>query len=155
MLINGLRTQPVYNGKYGVVCDATEGGRLTVRVVEGGRSMNLKPENLEKVCSGCRQPKDRLIACSRCKSAFFCGKDCQKAAWPVHKKECGKRPWLFKDPSLGQEMADARRVFDRDAESDIGVGRRIEEFLGVMKALAWARDHAGDPGALWAAATAG
>ena len=60
----------------------------------------------------------------------------------MHKKECGKQPWLVKDPSLGQEMAVARRVFVRNAESDIEVGRRIEEFLSRMKALAWARDHA-------------
>ena len=142
VLINGLRTQAVYNGRYGVVCGATEGGRLTVRLQEGGHSINVKPDNLQKVCSGCRQVKDRLSACSRCKSAFFCGKDCMRAAWPEHKKECGKQPWLVNGPSLEQEIDDARHAFDRD-DSDDAVAIRANEFLGRMRVLASARDHAG------------
>ena len=134
VLINGLRTQAVYNGRYGVVCGATEGGRLTVRLQEGGHSINVKPDNLQKVCSGCRQVKDRLSACSRCKSAFFCGKDCMRAAWPEHKKECGKQPWLVNGPSLEQEIDDARLAFDRD-DSDDAVAIRANEFLGRMRCL--------------------
>ena len=32
--------------------------------------------------------------CSECKSVYFCNKDCQKNAWKIHKKHCGKD--LFK-----------------------------------------------------------
>ena len=29
-----------------------------------------------------------LHACARCRGVMFCGKDCQRAAWRVHKMEC-------------------------------------------------------------------
>ena len=32
----------------------------------------------------------KLLACSRCKFAHYCSPDCQKAAWPTHKKVCKK-----------------------------------------------------------------
>ncbi len=30
--------------------------------------------------------------CSRCKKAYYCGKECQKLAWKDHKKTCNKTP---------------------------------------------------------------
>ncbi len=28
--------------------------------------------------------------CSGCKTVFFCDQECQKKAWPIHKKHCGR-----------------------------------------------------------------
>jgi hypothetical protein len=95
VLISALKAKPQYNWQYGVVEEAPQdSGRLTVRLEAGGSSLRLKPANLEKVCSGCKGAGLKLRACSRCKSAFSCGKDCIKAAWQVHKKGCGKQLWL-------------------------------------------------------------
>jgi hypothetical protein len=33
--------------------------------------------------------KGRMKKCVRCKDAFYCGVDCQKADWGMHKQRCG------------------------------------------------------------------
>merc|ERR1712032_745001 len=38
-----------------------------------------------KCACGASQPP---VRCGRCKVVFYCGPDCQKKAWPVHKHEC-------------------------------------------------------------------
>jgi tetratricopeptide (TPR) repeat protein len=150
VLISGLKTKPQHNGQYGVVEDSREAqgnGRLTVRLEAGGDSLRLKPANLEKVCSGCKGAGLKLSACSRCKSAFFCGKDCIKAAWPAHKKECGKQRWLVdaqkKSAALEQEIAAAKRTFDRAAESEPALIQRVMDCSKKINALSSSRNHAG------------
>ncbi|KIY49052.1 hypothetical protein FISHEDRAFT_58537 [Fistulina hepatica ATCC 64428] len=43
---------------------------------------------IEHWCGHCGSPGPGLLTCSKCKSAWFCGPDHQKAAWPFHKKYC-------------------------------------------------------------------
>jgi len=38
------------------------------------------------VCATCGCPAKQW--CSKCNSIYFCGKDCQRQAWPEHKKLC-------------------------------------------------------------------
>jgi len=55
-------------------------------------------ENMaEHVCHHCfnmvirdksGKPTTTLLKCSACKFARYCSRDCQKKAWPMHKKEC-------------------------------------------------------------------
>ena len=40
-------------------------------------------------CDHCSKP-GAANSCTRCKAAFYCGADCQKAAWPAHKGACKK-----------------------------------------------------------------
>ncbi len=40
------------------------------------------------VCQGCQREKPQTFTCSRCRSAAYCSKDCQRAAWPDHKQIC-------------------------------------------------------------------
>lgn len=59
-----------------------------------GRTPRVKLDDGSKVamCAGCGERLDsrgkKLLACARCKAAVYCGKDCQKQAWPTHKKYC-------------------------------------------------------------------
>lgn len=39
-------------------------------------------------CHECASYVDTIRRCSTCKKAKYCGKECQRKAWPVHKKEC-------------------------------------------------------------------
>uniref|UniRef100_A0A8D0L7S4 [histone H3]-lysine(4) N-trimethyltransferase n=1 Tax=Sphenodon punctatus TaxID=8508 RepID=A0A8D0L7S4_SPHPU len=45
--------------------------------------------NLGSVCEHClRTSNERLLRCSQCKVARYCGVRCQKEAWQDHKREC-------------------------------------------------------------------
>ena len=53
--------------------------------------MTSELPSAEKICSipGCKKPV--TSRCSSCKTAHYCGGDCQKADWPEHKKICEGR----------------------------------------------------------------
>lgn len=39
-------------------------------------------------CGNCGKQGNTLKKCTACKSVYYCGKACQRKAWPCHKKEC-------------------------------------------------------------------
>ena len=41
----------------------------------------------DKWCLGCTN-KNANFKCSDCKAVYFCGKECQKKCWRIHKKHC-------------------------------------------------------------------
>ncbi|VDN04075.1 unnamed protein product [Thelazia callipaeda] len=47
-----------------------------------------------QICAYCMEPiwericEDKLKRCSGCKFSHYCGLNCQKKDWPIHKKEC-------------------------------------------------------------------
>lgn len=43
-------------------------------------------ENL--ACSACGSREKKVHRCSRCRSARYCSKECQRADWAKHKTEC-------------------------------------------------------------------
>jgi hypothetical protein len=52
----------------------------------------------ERWCSNCgKQCNERLLTCGRCKSAFYCSKDCQTAHWREHKRRCKAPVSLVED----------------------------------------------------------
>lgn len=48
----------------------------------------VKATEMAKVCYGCGQPKEKLWLCKQCGVARYCSKECQHAAWGVHKLVC-------------------------------------------------------------------
>jgi len=70
-------------------------------------------------CAHCgAQPAASLRRCARCKEASYCGAECQKAAWPEHKKNCTK-----KAPAGGETVSGAG-----------GSGKLVKPALGSHKA---------------------
>ena len=71
-----------------------------LHTLAGMASKSLSPENdveLTRVCRHCgktgyeiKQQDEyrRLLPCSKCKSAYYCDKVCQRGDWPEHKKTC-------------------------------------------------------------------
>eukprot|EP01025_Chloroclados_australasicus_P055697 TRINITY_DN680_c0_g1_i1.p1 TRINITY_DN680_c0_g1~~TRINITY_DN680_c0_g1_i1.p1 ORF type:complete len:374 (-),score=37.38 TRINITY_DN680_c0_g1_i1:1601-2722(-) len=49
---------------------------------------NHVPSKPVKLCASCKQPASKT--CSRCLSAHYCSKECQKTHWKTHKEVCGK-----------------------------------------------------------------
>lgn len=43
-----------------------------------------------KACEYCYAPSEKLSKCAKCRDAMYCSRDCQKAAWKLHKRLCGK-----------------------------------------------------------------
>ena len=46
------------------------------------------PKKQVLFCGYCEQACRRVLRCSKCKSVAYCGVDCQRKAWPNHKKRC-------------------------------------------------------------------
>ena len=46
------------------------------------------PKKQVLFCGYCEQACRRVLRCSKCKSVAYCGTDCQRKAWPNHKKRC-------------------------------------------------------------------
>jgi len=42
----------------------------------------------KKCCATCGKTDVKLMACSRCKKAFYCSKPCQVSGWKTHKLVC-------------------------------------------------------------------
>lgn len=43
-----------------------------------------------KVCNQCGKTDEKVKRCVKCHIASYCGVDCQKSAWPEHKKVCSE-----------------------------------------------------------------
>eukprot|EP01006_Ploeotia_vitrea_P008003 TRINITY_DN18822_c0_g1_i1.p1 TRINITY_DN18822_c0_g1~~TRINITY_DN18822_c0_g1_i1.p1 ORF type:complete len:140 (+),score=31.84 TRINITY_DN18822_c0_g1_i1:274-693(+) len=41
-------------------------------------------------CDACDKFCEKILRCEGCKAAHYCGRECQKADWKAHKKECKK-----------------------------------------------------------------
>ena len=51
-------------------------------------NVNTRPDKpVERLCGNCGSPQ-RLSACAKCKSTYYCSKDCQRQAWNQHKLLC-------------------------------------------------------------------
>ena len=121
-------------------CDAAplahaHGRQARVLLLRGGRDAHVSAGSgaWGQTCSWCSKPpvQDaagvavRLLRCSWCRAAFYCGIECQRAHWPAHKLGC-EPTGAAAPPAAGlDDDADASEV-DPDRPK-LRVRRRITE----------------------------
>jgi hypothetical protein len=105
-----------------------------------------------KRCASCQRPGEWTKHCGRCKDTYYCSRECQKWAWPVHKQHCyapgadrpprpPRRPKPKPAPVPSAEQVDltdkALRVFYLE-----GCGDVTASMEGARRALPEAFDRA-------------
>ena len=46
--------------------------------------------------------RSKMLSCTRCRRANYCSRECQKAAWPLHKQSCGTHTGRLDELQLRQ-----------------------------------------------------
>ncbi|XP_069761583.1 putative protein MSS51 homolog, mitochondrial isoform X2 [Narcine bancroftii] len=70
------------------------------------QEMFQRLEDTYKFCAECKKLPEALLdqrglrRCKRCQNVYYCGKECQRASWPLHKKFCKKLKWAATDRLL-------------------------------------------------------
>lgn len=87
------------------------GGHGTSEMLAGGEKDGAAPPGWGQTCSWCsnQAPKSaagstgkKLLRCSWCREAFYCGKECQLAHWPSHKQGCPPTAAPPPDPPIDE-----------------------------------------------------
>lgn len=60
---------------------------LAQGLIQGYSSAQLESQ-ISNSCSHCGSKADKK--CSKCKTDFYCSRNCQVKHWPLHKQQCGK-----------------------------------------------------------------
>jgi len=63
-----------------------------------------------------------MLRCAKCKTTFYCDKNCQKRGWKLHKKFCSDdpamRPFIAVEHAVERVLAE-RRLRQVDPPSDV------------------------------------
>ena len=65
-------------------------------------------------CGFCGAEKEHLSKCSRCKSVFYCSKECQKSHWKAYKANCKLPPEI---PAANDKLPKFPQPARRDLDS--------------------------------------
>jgi hypothetical protein len=82
-------------------------------------------------CSKAEDPSQvggKLLVCKRCRTAYYCSKECQRAAWKEHKASCEpyvEFPAFSKDRGRSLDVRSVGRSLDLDADE----GNEFERHL--------------------------
>jgi hypothetical protein len=91
---------------YSCRLDTGHEGHLMLAIGWGMKESEFREHMAEmnecKTCDHCGKETD-LNKCGGCGTKYYCGKDCQKAAWKGHKESCQNKSKLYKSVSLAIE----------------------------------------------------
>lgn len=81
-------------------------------------AFHLFNAKVNSYCSEClKQPElaGQLLTCTACQFVRYCGKDCQRTAWRLHKAECARLQRVFPNLPLSEVMF-LSKLLDRRAD---------------------------------------
>eukprot|EP00026_Physarum_polycephalum_P003297 Phypoly_transcript_03307.p1 GENE.Phypoly_transcript_03307~~Phypoly_transcript_03307.p1 ORF type:complete len:548 (-),score=82.99 Phypoly_transcript_03307:692-2335(-) len=84
-------------------------------------------------CAKCDNQGTNMMVCSRCRCVKYCGKECQKADWKEHKKECKDKSELVQASrtSLDQHFTVDMTIYKKPNPSWTLVSKRTENGMYV------------------------
>ena len=76
-------------GRCAIAAHALSPGVVVSRFSGAPYAACILPSQGDRLCAGClRSDAKKLLRCSKCKVARYCGSQCQRSDWPAHKHEC-------------------------------------------------------------------
>ncbi|KAF2015579.1 hypothetical protein BU24DRAFT_180765 [Aaosphaeria arxii CBS 175.79] len=88
--------------------------------VESQDSSSTSAPVVQPSCAQCKKTPDSLKQCLKCHSVSYCNRDCQKAHFKTHKKECAA---LAQEYVKTHEPKMASRAPPRTGEARRGIGK--------------------------------
>jgi len=151
MMQNMARLNP---GQTEFELGGTETQEIYDEFVKGPKTKDSRADAY--TCSYCSKTSTKALqACSRCKKPSYCNAECQRAAWPAHKKECIKTD---KEPSIqkltweqveAHQGAPAKGTLEVKAIKDESMMRQVlqcKDRVGICRRIAAYTDSRQIPG---------
>jgi hypothetical protein len=96
--VTRVAVSPLFSVSYlesvgGKLKDAAAFGEFdSLKDTSAGASSTISSTQVRTNCTGCKYllPAGKLLVCSRCKQAVYCGRECQTKDWKKHKVSCEK-----------------------------------------------------------------
>ena len=102
-------------------------------------SFSSIPRSSPPLCVVCTKPS--FLRCSSCLGAFYCGQECQKKAWPKHKKICKMAERFKKDQdTISVEQDDLHKEFTRKMADEGSPGAQSDLSLAYELGMGYAID---------------
>ncbi|CAB3408763.1 unnamed protein product [Caenorhabditis bovis] len=121
---NGARNETTQNGNAAVepddappavVEDEIASIHAKVKIYENPFATQVYNTKVDQFCAQCMRPPmpgGKLLKCSGCNFTKYCSKECQSAAWLVHKPECRRLKAIFPNLPLS-EVLFLSKIIDR------------------------------------------
>jgi hypothetical protein len=55
----------------------------------------IREQNYPRCCATCNSRESKLLLCKKCKSEYYCSKECQKSDWHSHRNICVSKKDLY------------------------------------------------------------
>lgn len=69
--------------------DADPSERNAARLLADVKCYNFVP-TYDRWCLTCGSKQNVSLRCTKCRHVYFCNEACQRRAWPIHKRHCGR-----------------------------------------------------------------
>ena len=147
VVIKGLKARPELNSLTGTITGFSGEERFAVHTPEADTKVALKAANLEATeedapkstcaasceyieCDACGKAGP-VTTCCRCKIAFYCGAQCQRAHWLTHEADCRPIDDMRRSQAGAVAVVVNDPVNDPQVNTDVDSGADAEVKCGI------------------------